>query len=171
MVFFPIVLGIYYIIPKKARTYWLLAASYYFYMNWNPVYVLLILGSTVVTYLSAIIMSALSAQKCLEKKLVMVACVVLNLGVLGLYKYGNFIIDSINSITSAVGIVLIQHHFDLLLPVGIFFYTFQALGYIIDVYRGDVEVEKTFLNTHCLYHSFHNSWLFLLKDQRICYIK
>ena len=144
MIFFPIVLAVYFVIPRKARTYWLLVASYYFYMNWNPVYAVLIFGSTVVTYLSAIILSALSEQRGSEKKLIMIVCIVLNLGVLGLFKYGNFIIDSINAVTSAAGIVLIKHRFDLLLPVGISFYTFQALGYIIDVYRGDVEVEKNF---------------------------
>ena len=65
-----------------------------------------------------------------------------NLGILAVFKYGNFAINSVNYILSKIHVSAVERRFDLLLPVGISFYTFQALGYIMDVYRNDVEVEK-----------------------------
>lgn len=147
MVFFPVVLAIYFVIPKKLRGIWLLIASYYFYMSWNAIYALLIGGSTVITYISGVLMSGYALDQdrgFRKKKLVLVGCIAINLAILGLFKYGNFVIDSVNSVLLFLHISLIDSKFNLLLPVGISFYTFQALGYIIDVYRGDVEVEKNF---------------------------
>ncbi len=157
MVFFPIVLMVYFIIPKKLREIWLLVASYYFYMSWNPTYAILIAGSTVVTFVSGIIVDRCNKSGSLKrgknKRITLVICLLINLGILAVFKYGNFAIESINSILNTFHITTIQRRFDLLLPVGISFYTFQALGYIIDVYRGDVEVEKRFLR-YALFVSF-----------------
>ena len=157
MVFFPIVIAIYFIIPKKTRTIWLLIASYYFYMSWNVEYAILLGGSTVITYISGILI-ALFSKECakngtIKKRITMVLCIVMNLGILAIFKYGNFAIESINALLSAIHVNTIQRKFDLLLPVGISFYTFQALGYIVDVYRGDVETEKNFLR-YALFVSF-----------------
>lgn len=156
MIFFPLVLAFYFIIPRKCRTVWLLIASYYFYMSWNAVYALLIGGSTLVTYLSGLLFSKFSNEdesKFNKKKLVMVLCIVINLAILALFKYGNFFIDSLNSVFGLVHVTVLPSRLNLLLPVGISFYTFQALGYIIDVYRGDVEVERNFVR-YALFVSF-----------------
>lgn len=156
MCFFPVVVALYFVIPKKLRYIWLLIASYFFYMSWNAVYAVLILGSTLVTYVSALLLSKYPTTENSNKgkrKLIMALCIIINLAVLALFKYGNFFIDSINSITGLVGIYALPMHIDLLLPVGISFYTFQALGYIIDVYREDVQVEKNFLR-YALFVSF-----------------
>lgn len=157
LIFFPVVLAIYFIVPAKMRRYWLLIASYYFYMSWNAVYAVLIGGSTVITYAGGIIIGHLSEKKETgyeqKKKLAMASCIIINLLILMVFKYGNFAIDSINSILSTIGITLIKRKFDLLLPVGISFYTFQALGYIIDVYRDDVEVERNLVR-YALFVSF-----------------
>lgn len=148
MVFFPLVITIYFLIPKKARGTWLLIASYYFYMSWNARYALLIGTSTLITYLSGILISAFSKDAlksdAVKKRVTVAICIVLNLGILAVFKYGNFAIESINTLLETFNIRIIQSKIDLLLPVGISFYTFQALGYIIDVYRGDVEAEKNF---------------------------
>lgn len=148
MLFFPIVLIIYFVIPKKLRGIWLLIASYYFYMSWNAVYALLIGGSTVITYISGILFDRFAREEGkrgeIKKKITMVACIVINLGILALFKYGNFMIVTLNHILRVIHISVIETRLNLLLPVGISFYTFQALGYIIDVYRGDVEVERNF---------------------------
>ena len=156
MIFFPIVLVIYFLIPKKVRKIWLLLASYFFYMSWNAKYAVLIGGSTLITYFCGIVLSKLNLKDydvSTKKKVTVILCAVLNLGVLVIFKYGNFFIDSINAVLSVFGISVIERKFDLLLPVGISFYTFQALGYIIDVYRKDIEAEKNFL-TYALFVSF-----------------
>ena len=155
MLFFPIVLAVYFLIPRKARMYWLLLASYYFYMSWNAVYALLIGGSTVITYASALLFVRFtkSGDGVKKKRAVLVACICINLGILFLFKYGNFCIDSVNRLLAQIGICAIPHRFDFLLPVGISFYTFQALGYMIDVYRDDVEVERNIFR-YALFVSF-----------------
>lgn len=147
MAFFPVVIALYFLFPKKARGIWLLIASYYFYMSWNIRYALLMGMSTLITYLSGILISAFSKNDirngATKKRLTVIICIVLNLGILAIFKYGNFAIESINTLLQAFHIRIIQKEIDLLLPVGISFYTFQALGYIVDVYRGGV-LEKNF---------------------------
>ena len=154
LLFFPVVLFLFFIVPKKLRCPVLLVASYYFYMSWNPIYALLIFFSTVSTYVAGIVVA--KGQEKGNKKLKITAVavtVVINLGILFLYKYFNFAIDSINQILSALNVQIISNPFDLLLPVGISFYTFQALGYIIDVYRGTTTAEKSLLK-YALFVSF-----------------
>ncbi len=135
-------------IPKKARGIWLLVASYYFYMSWNAQYAVLIGGSTIITYCSGLLIGKFNGEGVksgvIKKKITLILCIAINLGILAVFKYGNFVIESINSLLNGLHISAIERRFDLLLPVGISFYTFQALGYIIDVYRGDVEIEKNF---------------------------
>ncbi|MCR5792754.1 MAG: MBOAT family protein [Lachnospiraceae bacterium] len=155
MIFFPVVVGLYFIVPKKIRMYWLLIASYYFYMSWNATYALLIGGSTLVTYVSGLLFSRLDKRNrsIIWKRLIMILCICVNLAILFLFKYGNFGIDTVNAVLSFWNIDIIKHRFDFLLPVGISFYTFQALGYMIDVYRGDVEPEKNIFR-YALFVSF-----------------
>ena len=149
MLFFPIVLCIYFVIPKKARHVWLLVASYYFYMGWNAKYAILIAISTIVTYLGG-----LCIEKWKEKrKWIVVGVVLINLSILFFFKYFDFFLGNVNRILSLFGANSLQKGFDILLPVGISFYTFQALGYTIDVYRGTIKAEKNFLK-YALFVSF-----------------
>ena len=152
--FFPAICIIYYAIPThlvKVRNLLLLAASYYFYMNWEPAYALLLLTSTVVTYLAAIGISRSYDRK--KKKFYLISSIVLNLAILFLFKYYNFIGSNLQSLFQLMGIGLTIPKFTLLLPVGISFYTFQALGYSIDVYYGKTDIEKSF-TTYALFVSF-----------------
>ena len=154
LLFFPIVCVMYYAIPVerlKARNYMLLAASYYFYMNWEPAYALLLLTSTVVTYLAARGMEGTEDKQ--GKKLYLVGCLVLNLAILFLFKYYNFLASNIETLLKTCGLGIDIPEFGLLLPVGISFYTFQALGYSIDVYRGTTKAERDF-GTYALFVSF-----------------
>lgn len=148
--FFPIVVLIYYLVPHRVRHVWLLVASYYFYMCWNASYALLILFSTVITYICGLVLGKVGHK---WKRTVVFLCVAVNLGVLGYFKYYNFFIDSLNSLFGQWNIQLDISKVDILLPVGISFYTFQALGYILDVYRGRVEAEHNFLK-YALFVSF-----------------
>ena len=151
LIFFPVITLIYLVIPKKVRYLWLLVASYYFYMSWNAKYALLILFSTVSTWLSGLLVSKFSKK--LYKKLVLSVCLVVNLGILFTFKYFDFFVDSLNSILTSAGMQIVTKNFSLLLPVGISFYTFQALGYIIDVYRETIKPEKNLLK-YALFVSF-----------------
>lgn len=145
LAFFPCVALVYGIIPRRTRYIWLLAASWFFYMCWNPRYIVLILVSTAVTYVAGIIIGKVKEQK--KAKVVLTICVVLNLGILVMFKYAGWLADIIRSLTGR-GIVI-----TLILPVGISFYIFQALGYIIDVYRKKIEPERNFFK-YALFVSF-----------------
>lgn len=152
-VFFPVVVLIFYILPKKARQIWLLLASYYFYMGWNPKYALLILTSTVITYLCGLGIDMFSAEKKRVRKAVLLAGILSNLGILIFFKYFYFLHDSVAAVVSIFGIHMKASSLDIVLPVGISFYTFQALGYVIDVYRQQVKAEKNFIR-YALFVSF-----------------
>lgn len=151
LIFFPIVVLIYFIIPRKIRYIWLLVASYYFYMCWNTKYALLIGISTLITYTSGLIIG--KCQKGWFKKLVVALSFVSNLGILVFYKYFDFILENINVVLGKCNMQLVSNPFDIILPVGISFYTFQALSYTVDVYRKEVEPEKNPLK-YALFVSF-----------------
>ena len=152
-VFFPVVVLCFYMLPKKARSFWLLLASYYFYMGWNPKYALLILASTIITYICARLLDYFEESKKIPRKLVLVSGLVLNLAILIFFKYFYFLHDLLSDIMSVFGYGLKESTLDIILPVGISFYTFQALGYMIDVYRGDIKAEKNFIS-YALFVSF-----------------
>ncbi len=151
LLFFPIVVAGYYLIPAKYRYIWLLAASYYFYMQWNPVYVLLLLFSTVVTYAGGLILDRLEDVK--KRKLCLVLVVTANLAILGYFKYAGMFMGYMNKAIMFVGGNAIAWDNAIILPVGISFFTLQALGYLIDVYRKDIYVEHNFLR-YALFISF-----------------
>ena len=154
LLFFPIVCMCYFLIPAsrvRMRNLFLLLASYYFYMNWKPVYALLLLTSTVITYFAAIGIGYFKENW--KKKTCLVTSLVLNLAILFLFKYYNFFAENIEMALHACGMGIDLPELRLLLPVGISFYTFQALGYSIDVYRGTTKVERDF-PTYALFVSF-----------------
>jgi len=150
LLFFPIVCIIFYAIPAlKWRNMFLLLASYYFYMNWEPVYALLLLASTVITYLAS-----LGIDRCEKKKKVILwLSIIANLSILFFFKYFNWAADNITTLMEMVGVSIHIPEFKVLLPVGISFYIFQALGYSIDVYYKSVKVERNFF-TYALFVSF-----------------
>lgn len=152
LIFFPIVTLIYWLIPSqgKWRTIFLLIASYYFYMNWEPAYALLILFSSVTTWACGLLIEKGKKSK---RKTYISICLVLNFLILFIFKYANFFDNSIHDILAYFNISITIPKFNLLLPVGISFYTFQAIGYIIDVYRGTIKAERD-LPTYMLFVSF-----------------
>jgi D-alanyl-lipoteichoic acid acyltransferase DltB (MBOAT superfamily) len=120
-------------------------------MNWNPLYGLLILFSTLVTWLCALLMNQKSRRG--KKKIILFFALIINLGILFVFKYANFLTTNINDLFHILNIHWEVSFPDLLLPVGISFYTFQAIGYTIDVYRGNIPAEKNFI-TYALFVSF-----------------
>lgn len=141
-VFLPIVFVLYWLLPHRFRWVLLLSASYYFYMSWNVKYVALILFMTVVSYLAALLIEKQTTRR--AKKAVLVTASVLCLGVLFFFKYFNFVSTSLRDLLSLFSVKLNPITLKLLLPVGISFYTFQTLSYVIDVYRGDIKAERHF---------------------------
>lgn len=152
LLFFPITCIIYYLLPTvRMRNLFLLAASYYFYMNWNASYALLLLTSTFITYEAAIRIGKAPSTK--QKRAYLIVSLIINLSILFFFKYYNFAISTINEILFPLNDEYLLPHLHLLLPVGISFYIFQALGYSIDVYRGHAKSERDFL-TYALFVSF-----------------
>lgn len=151
LIFFPIVLAIYFVIPAKVRYIWLLVCSYYFYMSWNAKYAILIAISTLITYASGLLIHR--AETVSLKKIWVALSFISNIGILVFFKYFYFLTDSLNFLLGRFGLSVIEVPFSIVLPVGISFYTFQALSYTMDVYRGEVEPEYNLLK-YALFVSF-----------------
>ena len=152
LIFFPIVLLLYFIIPKKLRYILLLIASYYFYMCWNAKYALLLFGSTIITYMAGLIIKATGKRLWLKKTAVAFS-LILNFGILFFFKYFDFVFQGLEAVLGEFSIVFESPKLDILLPVGISFYIFQAVGYTIDVYRDKISAEKNILR-YALFVSF-----------------
>lgn len=153
LLFLPCVISGYYILPKKVRYIWLLMTSYFFYGNWNPVYIWLLFGCTVFTYMAGLLISDTVGQKPKVAKAVLGVAIAGMVSVLVFYKYLGFGLDCVNSVLNIVHINPIAWKPDILLPVGISFYTLQAMGYLIDVYRKETPVETNFFR-YALFISF-----------------
>jgi D-alanyl-lipoteichoic acid acyltransferase DltB (MBOAT superfamily) len=158
LLFFPLVAMVYFFLTMRIAIHhkalsnnlsriFLLTASLFFYGYWNPAYLGLILISIAVTWFSGILMEGRDIQK---KQLILAGSLVINLGILFFFKYYHFAVESVRFLASNR---IPFPSFDILLPVGISFYTFQALGYSIDVYYGRVSAERNFI-TYALFVTF-----------------
>ena len=136
-VFLPIVFTVYWLIPAKYRWGVLFISSYYFYMSWNVKYVILILTTTLVSYGTALLMERTKSRR--KKKLCMATALLISFGILFFFKYFNFLSKSVTDLLEKIAIPVHETTLNLMLPVGISFYTFQTLSYVIDVYRGEVK--------------------------------
>ena len=156
IILFPFIFLLYYAIPAKyqrARNLFLLAVSYLLYLQWKPVYALILLGVTVVTYYSALFVT-----KAKHPKRVLTAGVLLALFPLAFFKYFNFINETVSSAMALAGLDFHMTGLNWAIPIGISFFTFQALGYLWDVYYKREEAEHNFL-TYALFVSFFPSIL------------
>ena len=142
LVFLPVVLLMYYVVPSGVRNPLLLASSLVFYGWGEPVYILIMLFSTVFDYSNGLMLEWLDRKEKPElRKWVLVLSLLGNLGMLGFFKYTDFLISSVNALSG--------QDFDLLgvaLPIGISFYTFQTLSYTIDVYRREIKAQHNILS-------------------------
>lgn len=165
--FISLVFVLYYLIPKRAQWMFLLAASYVFYFAADPRYLVYLIATTAAVYAAARVIGASQERQALylkehkaemsreERKAYkdgrqrvrlrwLVFCLLFNIAILAAVKYGNFFIANINGVLGALGQTGGLSFLSLVLPLGISFYTFQALGYLIDVYRGTVPAERNF---------------------------
>ena len=158
LIFFPVVICVCFLLPAKLRQSWLLAASYFFYMCWNAKYALLLFFVTAVTYAVGLLIDCTDRFSWSEKsvihvkKLCAATGIVLAMGALFFFKYIGFVVDSMNKLLALAHVQLSIPTFDVLLPVGVSFYTFQAMGYVADVYRGQ-PAERNFVR-YALFVSF-----------------
>ena len=148
LIFLPIVVIFYNLLRGKSKNIFLLLASLTFYSFWNVKYTFLMVLSIVITYMTGIYIENNRDSKA-KMKLAVFLCFFINLGILFIFKYFNFFMDLVGKISGGNFNIAL----DLLLPVGISFYTFQALGYTIDVYRKDLEAERSLID-YALFVSF-----------------
>jgi D-alanyl-lipoteichoic acid acyltransferase DltB (MBOAT superfamily) len=151
--FFAIVLAVYNlpIVGWRGQKIWLLVASYVFYAAWDPVFIVLVWLSTVVDWTAA--RWIWNAPTAARKRLLMIVSVIVNLGVLGYFKYGGFVLANVVAGLHALGIDYQPAPFDIVLPIGISFYTFHTLSYTLDVYLGRTQPSNSFLD-FALYVTF-----------------
>ena len=138
--FLPVVTAVYWTLPHGGRKYWLLAASYFFYMYWNPMLIVLLLFSTAVDYFCSLGMERFDDPK--TRKALLLTSIFMNLGLLFSFKYLDFFGETVNSLCAALAIPYRVPALNLILPVGISFYTFQTMSYTIDVYRREVPAQR-----------------------------
>ncbi len=137
--FLPIVMAIYYIVPKKMKNIVLLISSLIFYAYGEPKYVFLMIFSIIATYIFGLLINKYRNTK--YAKMILFSSIFINLGLLIYFKYFDFIIQNINLwLSSNIDLL------NVLLPIGISFYTFQTISYLIDVYKNEVDVQKNFFN-------------------------
>ena len=136
--FFPLFLILYYIVSFKIKNYILLIFSLVFYAWGEPVYIFLMIFSSFINYLAGLLIDKFDNKK--KRKLILVISIIINILILGFFKYADFFIEIVNGI---IGINIDK--LELGLPIGISFFTFQAMSYVVDVYRKEVVHEKNFL--------------------------
>lgn len=151
LVFFAVVVSLYFASPFRYRWVLLLAASYVFYMAWRPAYVLLVISSTLLDYVAAMAMGRTPEQSARRKYLVL--SLLGNLGLLFTFKYFNFFSVSLGDLLGVLRPTYEPPYLEVLLPIGISFYTFQTLSYTIEVYRGNQRPERH-LGRFALYVAF-----------------
>lgn len=151
LIFFPIVVALFFATPHRYRWALLLVASYYFYIAWKAEYVVLIFISTLVDYFAGRQMATIDDRA--RRKKYLILSLGIHLSILFAFKYFNFFNDSLRSVFTSLDLTYPVPAFQALLPVGISFYTFKSLSYIIDIYRG-VKQPETHLGIFALYVSF-----------------
>jgi alginate O-acetyltransferase complex protein AlgI len=141
--FFAILFPIYWALPHRPQNYLLLAASYYFYACWDPRFLALLVLSTVMDYACGLAVDRIENPR--RRGLFVALSMALNLGMLGYFKYFNFFAESLQTALAGAGVNVALSHLEVVLPIGISFYTFQSMSYVIDVYRKDIPPTRNFI--------------------------
>lgn len=151
LIFFCIFLACFFLLPRRTQPVLVLVASYIFYMGWRPAFAVLLAFTTIVDYTTARVMGA--SERVAVRRAAMITALTINLGILASVKYLDFAISNFVAAAGFFGYSLPSYALNLVLPVGISFYTFQSVGYTLDVYHRRVAVERNFL-TYAQYVSF-----------------
>jgi D-alanyl-lipoteichoic acid acyltransferase DltB (MBOAT superfamily) len=151
VIFFPVVTALYFALPHRARPPMLLVASCVFYMAFIPAYILILAGTIVVDYFAGIFLERATGHR---RRLLLLASLFANIGVLAVFKYYNFLIGNLNGAFALAGTGAALPFLKIALPIGLSFHTFQAMSYTIEVYRGKQAAERNFI-TYALYVMFY----------------
>lgn len=151
LVFFPVVVFVYFLLPHKWRWAWLLGMSCVFYMAFVPVYIFILGLTIVVDYLAALLMER---QTGFKRKLLFVASLISTLLILIVFKYLNFFSETFSVVAHQFNYNVPSYVYQIILPVGLSFHTFQSMAYVIEVYRGNQKAEKNF-GIYSLYVMFY----------------
>ncbi len=149
--FFIIVTSLYFLLPHRFRWFMLLVASCYFYMAFIPVYILILGGTIVVDYFAGIWLENAVGKR---RRLILMASLIANIGVLAIFKYYNFLNENLSVLLNSFGYQNRIPNLSILLPIGLSFHTFQAMSYTIEVYRGNQKAERHF-GIYSLYVMFY----------------
>ena len=144
VLFFAVVYALYRVLPHRPQNWLLLVASYYFYAAWDWRFLGLLVASTVVDYSVALYLGGRHDPR--RRRRVMWISIAFNLGVLGFFKYYGFFAENLQALAASVGVGLSPPTLHVILPIGISFYTFMTMSYVIDVYRRDIEPTRDFLD-------------------------
>lgn len=160
--FLPVALLLYYSAPRRLRHFTLTILSYIFYGWTNPIFVLLLLASTLIDYICGLViafegwrwrgeppMLAENTPRKSVQKAAVIASICSNLSLLGFFKYFNFAVGNLNALAAWLGLPGLDVAFKVTLPLGISFYTFQSMSYTLDVYRGHARALKNFVDFAC----------------------
>ena len=142
IVFATLIIVVFFVTTQRLRWLLLLVSSYYFYAFWNPGYLLLIVFSTLVDYFVALGLSHVEVEKIARRRLLLALSILANIGVLFGFKYAGLFAQTAADMGAAFGNEMVFPALDVLLPVGISFYTFQSMSYTFDVYRGRLPAER-----------------------------
>src|SRR5262249_53272681 len=134
---------LYWLLRHRAQNVLLLAAGYFFYACWNPKFLALLVLSTVMDYGCGLAVARIEAPR--RRKLFVALGLALDLGMLGWFKYYNFFAESLQACLARCGLEVPLAHLNVVLPIGISFYTFQSMSYVIDVYRRDIQPTRNFI--------------------------
>jgi alginate O-acetyltransferase complex protein AlgI len=151
LLFFPVVTLVFFLLPIKYRWIFLLGASCYFYMSFIPVYILILLTTILIDYFAGIFIERSIGAK---KKTYLVISIISTCLVLFIFKYSNFFDDNVHAFFRFFHLNVPDRKFNILLPIGLSFHTFQSLSYVIEVYRGHQKAEKHF-GIYALYVMFY----------------
>ena len=145
LVFFVVVYGLYRVLPHRGQNVLILASSYFFYGWWDWRFLSLIFISTVIDYVAARVIDDAGDNR-RRRRIAVGASIVSNLGILGFFKYFNFFAENLAALLQTFGVEVSLRHLNIVLPVGISFYTFQTMSYTLDVYRGQMRAARSFLD-------------------------
>jgi alginate O-acetyltransferase complex protein AlgI len=152
LVFFLVIIVTYFSVPHRFRCFLLLVSSYFFYGYWEPKYLIIILGSTVIDFTLGKLIFRSETKK--KKRLYLYLSLFSNLSVLFFFKYFNFFLENVSPVVQLVNEGYTFSALDIILPVGISFYTFQTLSYSIDIYNGKIKEPERDFGIFALFVSF-----------------
>ncbi len=141
--FFLLLFPVYWALPHRSRNVLMLAASYYFYASWDPRFLALLVISTAMDYACGLALDHIETTS--RRKVFVAISMALNLGMLGWFKYYGFFASSLQQLCERLGWHAPLESFELALPIGISFYTFQSMSYVIDVYRREIKPTRNFI--------------------------